>query len=971
MKKIILLAGWLLAICGQLHAQAVKTSLHDSAGIYSLYRNGVPYTIKGAATNRFPDRVADFGGNTIRTYSINDSTDTWLDNARDHGITVCLGLGIKKGSEMNYNDTALVNAQFRTMRDQVRAFKDHSAVLMWAIGNEPDANYPDTGSALWKAVNDIAEMIHLEDTNHLTTTVLVNSAINKVKTIKQHAPALDILSINSYAPNVPGIVNNLASAGWIKPYMVTEFGPRGTWQMNPEPKRIMPWGAFVEETSTEKAVVCRNVLQNHIEANRVNNCLGGFVFVWGYLTSADVATWYGLYSRREESFGAADEMQYVWTGSYPSDRAPVISSRNDFRCNGKKAEDTVIMEENSINLARVTASDPDNDPLQYEWLVVPEGFSMLGGDPFASLPTMEGLIIQQAGDSARFRAPSAAGNYRLYVYVHDGRGKIANACIPFKVIPSTVGGLVVSAATGGNWTNGTSWQGGIPPSTADTVHIISGSTITINTSPTVACAKVSGTLAFNSTTTNTFTSGDLTINAGGVFNAYNGTTGRKVTVNGNLINNGTVNFSKTATTLTMGQAADSTQIGGNGTFTTGIVRSLTINNSNSVRLNVNVSIASVLNLSNGTFKNGTHLTMDNTQVGGSASSTFCTVQRSQSASLQSPYTLGGTAALYVVYHNNTSEPAQAITEGFEIPTSRSFHSITVNNPAGVNILDNCTLKSSNAALVLTAGILDLASAKTITCSNTAYAGVAGAANSFVDGAVALTTGTAPGTRTFPIGKAGKHRKVVLTGLSSVSGALTVRMVIDTPGGTPGTGMSSLSAAARWKGTIQSGTLQQFSSISIDTSAGDGGGLNRIAQATTRTGVYNALPAGSITGNMISSGTGAFTSLGWFAIGMDSSGFETLSLRDEDPFEKKVRNTTIQVYPNPFSKVLYLRLPDGLKEKLQLVLYDVQGIPVHQAAMNGNRQQALIIPLPHQLKPGAYLLSITSQRTSQVFKIVAQ
>lgn len=34
--------------------------------------------------------------------------------------------------------------------------------------------------------------------------------------------------------------------------MITEFGPRGTWQMNPEPERVLPWGGLVEQTSSEK-----------------------------------------------------------------------------------------------------------------------------------------------------------------------------------------------------------------------------------------------------------------------------------------------------------------------------------------------------------------------------------------------------------------------------------------------------------------------------------------------------------------------------------------------------------------------------------------------------------------------------------------------------------------------------------------------------------------------------------------------
>jgi hypothetical protein len=974
MKKTITLLTSFLFFVTCINAQAIKTELRDSAGIYTLYRGGLRYEIKGAATNNFLTTVSGFGGNTIRTYSVNDSTAAWLDSAYAHGIAVCLGLGIKKGIQMNYNDTGAVNTQFRLMRSQVLAYKDHPAVLMWAIGNETDASYPATDTALWEAVNDIAAMIHTEDTNHLTTTVLVNSEQTKVAVIKAQVPQLDILSINSYAPNIPGVLGNLQAASWTKPYMITEFGPRGTWQMNPEPTRIMPWGALVEQTSTEKAAVYKQIYEDHIAGNRNNNCLGGFVFVWGYQSSGDVVTWFGLFNRLGESFGAADEMQYVWTGAYPTNHAPVISSRNDFLMNGKNAEDTVIVEANSANLARVTASDPDSDPLTYEWLLIPEGSVMSGGSPSASLPSLTGFITAQAGDSVHFQAPATTGYYRLYAYVHDGQGKLASAVIPFKVIPSATGRMIATSGTGGNWTAAATWQGGIVPSNADTVSILSGSTVTINTSPVVACTQLSGTLTFNTTATNTFTTGDLNINTGGNFNAYNGTTGRKVTVNGNLVNNGTVNFSKTGTVLTMGQATDSTKLGGTGTYTTGIIRSLTIDNTAGVRLAVAASIPSILSLQNGTFRNGASLTMDNTVVGGSGASTFCTIQRTQSATLESTYTLGITAALYVVYNNTIANTAQAITEGYEIPASRSFHNITINNPLGVTLTNDVTLKSSNSAIVLTDGIIHLSAGKTLLCNNTAYPGVPGSSSSFVDGSVALTSGATAVTRTFPIGSAGENRKVVVSGLASVSGALTVKFGIDTATGTPGTGMSELSAARRWSGTVQSGTLGQYTAISINYGTDDGTGLNRLARSGTQSGVYNALPAGTVGSGTITSGSSAYSGLGWFAIGIDSSMFRSMmvipSMINITPDEGR-NNDQFIVYPNPVKNQVRISLKKTGTGKAQIVLRDITGRAVGTRTVDRLQLKNYLWQLSAKPAPGIYILSIRGNGLDVNSKIIVE
>ncbi|GAA0540327.1 glycoside hydrolase family 2 TIM barrel-domain containing protein [Chitinophaga japonensis] len=968
MKKLILFLLLLAANAGSM-AQAIKTTLRDSAGIYTLYRGGAPYTIKGAAANNFHVQVAGFGGNTIRTYGINDSTAAWLDTAYAHGISVCLGLYVRKQRELDYHDPAAVQAQFDSLEQQVLLFKDHPAVLLWSIGNEADAGYNNADTAtnilFWDALNDIGEMIHARDTNHLTTTVLVNSEVNKVKLLKERFTALDILSINSYAPNVPGVLPNLQSAGWTKPYMITEFGPRGTWQMNPEPRRIMPWGGLVEQTSTEKAAIYRQVYQDHIAGNALNNCLGGFVFLWGYQSSGDVVTWYGLYNRLGETFAAADEMQYAWTGAYPSNRAPVIRNRDSLLFNNKRAEDTVIVEANSVNTAWVHASDPDNDPLRYEWLIIPENSAMAGGDPAASLPGVPGLILSQAADSMRFRAPAAAGNYRLYVYVHDPHGKVANAAIPFRVIPSATGTLITSTATGGNWSLPASWQGGVVPADADTVVILAGSSITINTPVKVACTRIAGTLGFNTNTSNTFSTGDLTVDSTGIFNAKNGTIGRTVTVNGNLVNNGAVDLSRAGATLIMGPAANSTLLGGTGTYAYGIIRSLTAGNPHGVILQTPVSIPSILTLADGVFHNGPYLTMDNTQVGFGAAVTYCEIRRTQHASLSDAYTLGSAAALYVRYHHDAGAPAQVITEGHELPVSRSLHSITVNNPEGVIIQDNLALRSINSALVLTDGILHLPADKTLVCTNPSYPGTPGSPHSFVEGAVALSAGATAVDRTFPVGSGGRRRKVVLSGVAAVSGAVAVRLSIHAAAGWPGMNMRSLSAARRWQCSVHSGELDSFSGIGIDYGTDDGDTQNRIAFSRKHHGVYHALPAGSSNDSTVYAATGSYGP-GWYATGQDCSNLHTLTIAG---IKAGIPGSKIALYPNPVTgNAIYIVCTPALKQTALATLLDMRGNAVHRWLLPPGQVNQ---ELSFDKKPagGVYLLVLKGAGVYRSFKVV--
>ncbi|HBQ58731.1 MAG TPA: hypothetical protein DD671_03680, partial [Balneolaceae bacterium] len=136
------------------------------------------------------------GGNSIRTWNTNN-LEVILNEAHKNGIMVTAGLWVQHERHgFNYSDQEAVQTQLEDFTQVVEKFKDHPALLMWAIGNEMELNASNMN--VWNAVNDIAKMIKEIDPNHPTMTVVAEINSNKITHLISKAPDIDILGINSY-----------------------------------------------------------------------------------------------------------------------------------------------------------------------------------------------------------------------------------------------------------------------------------------------------------------------------------------------------------------------------------------------------------------------------------------------------------------------------------------------------------------------------------------------------------------------------------------------------------------------------------------------------------------------------------------------------------------------------------------------------------------------------------------------------
>ncbi len=407
----------------------VKVEIVQTDTGYQLLRDGKPYTIRGAGMGTDDiERFAAHGGNSIRTWStLNDGTRELLDKAHANGVTVSLGLPVRPERHgMDYDDAEAVAEQFEVVRREVLKYKDHPAVLTWLIGNELNHSY--TNPAVWDAVNDIAKMIHEVDPNHPVSTTLAGFYPEVVAEMQARAPDLDFYSFQHYG-SLFGLPEKIAAAGFEQPFMETEWGTIGYWEMEKT-----AWGAPVELTSSEKA---DKILEAHDEILEGfgDQLIGSYVFFWGQKQER-THTWFGLLMDDGEATESVDVMHYIWTGSWPDNRTPRV---NSVLLDGRGHRDSVTLQPGQVVEAILDVSDPDGDAIEYAWEVKPESTSTeTGGDYEESIPNIEGLLSNTNAVAVTLTAPEP-GAYRLYAYAYDGRGNAAHANIPFLVSGTSEG----------------------------------------------------------------------------------------------------------------------------------------------------------------------------------------------------------------------------------------------------------------------------------------------------------------------------------------------------------------------------------------------------------------------------------------------------------------------------------------------------------------------------------------------------
>jgi len=398
-------------------ADAVPVELQKTDSGWQLLRGGEPYFILGAGGDGSLEQLAAAGANSIRTWG--GDVGTLLDDAHALGMTVTVGIWL--GHErhgFDYNDEEQISAQLEDAREMVLKYKDHPALLLWGIGNEMEGFEDGDNPVIWAAVNDVAAMVKELDPNHPTMTVTAFVHGERIDFLHNQSPAIDIHGVNAYggAQVVPEL---LRDGGAIKPFVLTEFGPPGSWEV-----ATTAWGAPFELTSSEKAEFYRNTYERTIEGEP-GFALGSYAFTWGSKMEA-TATWFGLFLDDGSRLAAVDALTELWSGSPPEDLAPTVGPL--------EVDGQLQLDPGDELHVLASVADPEGGSTRVRWVLrAGSGDYATGGDFRPSSPDIEDAIIEGRVDGAIVRMPEYPGAYRLFLYVHDTAGNAATANVPLLV----------------------------------------------------------------------------------------------------------------------------------------------------------------------------------------------------------------------------------------------------------------------------------------------------------------------------------------------------------------------------------------------------------------------------------------------------------------------------------------------------------------------------------------------------------
>ncbi|MFD6431756.1 discoidin domain-containing protein [Streptomyces venezuelae] len=436
---VALLASGALALpAQQAGAAGSVVKVTGSQGNWQLTVNGAPYQVKGltwgpsvADADKYMPDLRSMGVNTIRTWGTDASSKPLFDSAANHGVKVIAGFWLQPGGGpgsggcVNYlTDSTYKNQMLEEFPKWVRTYKDHPGVLMWNVGNESVLGLQNcyTGAELERQrdayttfVNDVTKKIHAVDPDHPVTST--DAWTGAWPYYKKNAPDLDLYAVNSYNA-VCDIKSTWEQGGYTKPYIVTETGPAGEWEVLDDAN-----GVPQEPTDRAKAegyTKAWNCITGHKGV-----ALGATMFHYG--TEYDFGgIWFNLLPAGQKRLAYTAVKKAYGADTSRDNTAPVISALN------VEGDATKVPAGRALTLTTQT-TDPDGDALSYEVLA-----NSMYIDKDKNLTPLR--HTNEGNGRLKVTAPDRTGVWKIYVKVTDGRGNVGVETRSVRVVAPPVEG---------------------------------------------------------------------------------------------------------------------------------------------------------------------------------------------------------------------------------------------------------------------------------------------------------------------------------------------------------------------------------------------------------------------------------------------------------------------------------------------------------------------------------------------------
>ncbi|WP_224999914.1 glycosyltransferase [Cesiribacter sp. SM1] len=422
-----------------------KSRIAGKNGNYTMLVDGKPFYMKGICYNPQHDwqdgflpltrkqlendfsQIKAMGANTIRRYEPGVYDVNMLNVAEETGLYIMYGFWFDPSVDY-LKDNAKKAAYEAKVLKHVKKYKHRKSIIAWNIGNEAwglQKKYfakpylTITRRAYLEFLEGLAQKIREIDPDRPIFASEEHEHYQLASTIyemKAHLPSVDAIGINSYyKSNITTLQNTFLQFDQSRPYIVTEFGPKGYWHHEFGDYYNDTDSLLIEVSSLSKAQWYQSQWEDHIASQKGYN-LGGFAFSWRDRYEG-TATWFGITDYKGRLKPAYYYLQKAFKGIPDQQSASTTANFANITIAGPwysfKPGETIWL----------TAGVTNNysGSLSFEWEVQEES-------SWKNVTSIRNDFYDKK--HVEIQLPNKKSQYRVYVHAVDSAGNVVTASRP-------------------------------------------------------------------------------------------------------------------------------------------------------------------------------------------------------------------------------------------------------------------------------------------------------------------------------------------------------------------------------------------------------------------------------------------------------------------------------------------------------------------------------------------------------------